>query len=99
MIDVRRKIRAWTLNRAELSYWIGTEYHGKGYATEASKAIIGFGFKNLNLHKIIVAHAFENVESQSICGKLKFTRYAHEHDAFQKNNRWYDLIWYELIKE
>ena len=99
LIDVRRKIRSWTLNRAELSYWIGTEFQGKGYATEASSAIMEFGFKQLNLHKIIVAHALKNVESQSICKKLNFIKYAHEHDAFQKDSVWHDLIWYELIKQ
>jgi ribosomal-protein-alanine N-acetyltransferase len=97
LIDVKRKIRTWTLNRAELSYWVGIKYQGKGYATEASRKIIEFGFKNLDLHKIIVAHAAENTQSKSICLKLNFTQYAHEHDAFQKNKKWYDLIWYELI--
>jgi ribosomal-protein-alanine N-acetyltransferase len=99
LIDVRRKIRTWTLNRAELSYWLGTEFQGKGYATEASGAIIEFGFNHLNLHKLIVAHASENTGSERICTKLKFTQYAHEHDAFQKNNEWHDLIWYELINK
>jgi [ribosomal protein S5]-alanine N-acetyltransferase len=97
LIDVKRSIRAWTLNRGELSYWIGTMHQGKGYATEACSSIIEFGFKNLSLHKIIVAHAFENIKSQKICQKLNFIKYAHEHDAFLKNNKWQDLIWYELI--
>jgi [ribosomal protein S5]-alanine N-acetyltransferase len=98
LIDVKRKIRTWTLNRAELSYWIGTNYQGKGYASEASKNVIAFGFSKLDLHKIIVAHAAENVESKSICQKLNFTQYAYEHDAFQKNNKWNDLVWYEMLK-
>jgi len=97
LIDIKRKIRTWTLNRAELSYWIGTNYQGKGYATEASRGVIDFGFINLNLHKIIVAHAGENIGSKNICRKLNFTQYALEHDGFQKNNLWHDLIWYELI--
>lgn len=99
LIDVKRKIRTWKLNRAELSYWIGYKDQGMGYATEASKKIIDFGFDNLELHKIIIAHAAANVESKSICKKLHFSQYAHEHDAFQKNDKWYDLIWYELIKK
>ncbi|TAL65606.1 MAG: N-acetyltransferase [Bacteroidetes bacterium] len=99
LIDVRRKIRTWTLNRAELSYWIGTSFQGNGYATEASKKVIAFGFNNLVLHKIIVAHAAENSESMRICKKLHFHQYAYEHDAFQKDNIWNDLIWYELIKD
>jgi RimJ/RimL family protein N-acetyltransferase len=50
LIDVRRNIRTWTINRAELSYWIGISYTGKGFATEASKAIVEFGFNNLSLN-------------------------------------------------
>ncbi|MBI5590636.1 MAG: GNAT family N-acetyltransferase [Deltaproteobacteria bacterium] len=99
LIDVKRKIRTWTLNRAELSYWIGIHFQGKGYATEACKKIIDFGFSSLDFHKIVVAHAVENTESKNICTKLFFSKYAYEHDAFQKNDKWHDLIWYELIKE
>jgi [ribosomal protein S5]-alanine N-acetyltransferase len=97
LIDVRRNIRTWMLNKAELSYWIGTPYTSNGFATEASKAIMEFGFKNLSLHKIIIAHAVNNSESRRICEKLNFKQYAHEHDAFMKDNKWHDLIWYELI--
>ena len=99
LIDVKRQIRTWTLNRAELSYLIASNYQGRGYATEASRSIIEYGFSWLDLHKIIVAHVAENFESQRICNKLSFVKYAYEHDAFQKNNAWHDLIWYELIKQ
>lgn len=99
LIDVKRTIRTWTLNRTELSYWISPEFQGKGYATEASKAVVEFGLKNLNFHKIIVAHAAQNIESKSICNKLGFEQYAYEHDAFNKAGMWHDLIWYELIKK
>jgi ribosomal-protein-alanine N-acetyltransferase len=99
LIDVKRKIRTWTLDRAEISYWIDFSHQGKGFATEASRAVLDFGFAKLNLHKIIIAHAVENKESESICKKLGFKQYAHEHEAFQKNDKWHDLIWYELIKD
>jgi RimJ/RimL family protein N-acetyltransferase len=97
LIDVKRTIRSWTLDRAELSYWIGVQYQGKGFATEACRPIIECGFTDLHFHKIIVAHAAENFESARICKKLDFTRYAHEHDAFKKNNTWHDLLWYEAL--
>lgn len=99
LIDIRRKMRTWTLDRGELSYWIGSNYQGKGYATEASMKVVDFGLNMLNLHKIVIAHAKENIESKSICKKLNFIQYAHEHDAFYKDNKWHDLIWYELIKK
>ena len=99
LIDVRRIIRLWTINRAELSYLIGSKYQGKGYATEASRAIRDFGLEELKLHKIIVAHSNKNVESKKICQKLGFVQYAHEHDAFCKNGQWHDLIWYEYFSK
>lgn len=99
LIDIKRKIRTWTLNRAELSYWISADFQGNGFATESSKGAVDFGFESLGLHKIIVAHASENIESRSICAKLKFRKYAHATDAFQKQGKWHDLIWYELIKD
>lgn len=97
LIDVKRQIRSWILNRAELSYWIAKPYTGNGFATEAARAVLIFGFQHLSLHKIIIAHSTENIESQKICEKLGFNKYALEHDAFMKNQKWYDLAWYELL--
>lgn len=99
LIDVRRRIRTWIIDRAELSYWISPEHQGKGYATEASKSVIDFGFQQLELHKIIIAHAAHNIESKRICEKLGFKQYAFEHDAFMKDGVWNDLLWYEIINE
>jgi ribosomal-protein-alanine N-acetyltransferase len=98
LIDVKKKIRTWILDRAELSYWVGTQFVGNGFATEASKAIIDFGFNMLLFHKIIIAHAKQNLESKRICEKLGFKLYALEHDAFMKENKWHDLLWYELFR-
>ncbi len=98
LIDVRRKIRTWTLNRAEVSYWISPNFQGQGFATEATQAVLEFGFSKLSLHKIIIAHAVANGASKRICEKLGFEKYAHEHDAFKKEGQWHDLVWYEIIK-
>ena len=99
LIDVRRKLRTWTLNRAELSYLIGEDYQGKGFATEASKAVVNYGFEVLELHKIIIAHTTKNKQSGKICAKLGFKKYANENDAFMKNGEWHDLLWYEQINK
>ena len=39
-------------NKGELGYWIGRNYWGNGFATEAVKRLIKFGFEELNLNKI-----------------------------------------------
>jgi len=41
---------------AEIGYWIGEPYWGRGYCTEAVKAIIDHAFDELNLITIIAEH-------------------------------------------
>src|SRR5579885_1690158 len=35
--------------RAELGYWIGVPFWGNGYATEAAREVVRFGFESLKL--------------------------------------------------
>jgi RimJ/RimL family protein N-acetyltransferase len=41
---------------AELGYWIGEPFWGRGYATEASDALVRFGFETLQLQKMTSRH-------------------------------------------
>ena len=72
LIDVKRTIRTWTLNRCELSYWVSTEYQGKGFATELGKTVIDF-VKNELKHQQIFGLIMEgNIASQTLLKKLSF---------------------------
>jgi ribosomal-protein-alanine N-acetyltransferase len=97
LIDVRRTHRTWTLNRAELAYWIGPTYQGQGYATEAAAAVVDFGFSHLHLHKIRVYHAADNPASGRTVEKLRFRFVGEEEDAFCKDGAWHHLHHYELL--
>ena len=97
LIDVRRKHRSWTLNRAELAYWTGVPHHGKGYAAEAAAAVVGFGFNRLHLHKIRVLHAADNPASGRTIEKLGFRFVGEEKDAFMKDGVWHHLRHFELL--
>jgi len=97
LIDVRRKHRTWTINRAELSYWVGIDFQGMGFATEASKLVLDFAFKHLSFHKIVLGHVPDNPASGIVAQRLGFQMYGNEKDAFYKNQRWYNMCWYELI--
>ena len=56
--------------RAELGYWIGVPYWGNGYATEAAKAMVHYGFEMLKLHRVTATHAKQNAASGRILVKL-----------------------------
>jgi RimJ/RimL family protein N-acetyltransferase len=98
LIDVRWVHRSWTLNRAELAYWIGANYQGKGLATEAATAVIQFAFEELRLNKIRVYHASDNPGSGRTIAKLGFRFVGEEKRAFQKNGKWHDLRHFEITE-
>src|SRR3989344_2206424 len=38
-----------TQGSGEVGYWLGENYHGRGYGTEALKSVVDFAFNKLNL--------------------------------------------------
>ena len=97
LIDVQRRHRSWTLERAELAYWIGYPFQRMGYATEAALAIIEYGIRKLHFHKIRVYHASDNPASGRTIEKLGFRFVGEEVDAFCKENKWHSLRHFEML--
>ncbi|EEM47005.1 GNAT family N-acetyltransferase [Bacillus cereus] len=56
-------------NRGELGYWIGKNYWGKGFATEAVNRMIQFGFIELGLNKIWASAISRNRSSIKVLEK------------------------------
>ena len=54
---------------ATLGYWIGKPYWGQGYCTEATKALVGFGFDALGLTKVVAEHLASNPASGRVMQK------------------------------
>jgi len=57
---------------AELGYWIGKPYWGRGYATEAAGAVMAYGFTRAGVRRFICKHLAENPASASVIRKLGF---------------------------
>ena len=56
--------------RAELGYWIGRPFWGKGYASEAATRLLEYGFTELRLNRIHAAHFSENPASGRVMQKI-----------------------------
>jgi RimJ/RimL family protein N-acetyltransferase len=97
IIDVWWQHRCWTLNRAELAYWISPDAQGRGFATEAATAVMKLAFTRLSFNKLRVYHAAENAISGRVVAKLGFRLVGTERKAFFKNNRWHDMQHYEML--
>jgi ribosomal-protein-alanine N-acetyltransferase len=85
-------------NRAELAYWIGQPYWGKGYATEASSRIVQFGFDELGLNKIWAAAFTRNPASSGVMKKLGMKYEGTFAQHILKWDKYEDLEFYGILK-
>tara|TARA_Y100000591_G_scaffold321803_1_gene337302 strand:- start:1959 stop:2486 length:528 start_codon:yes stop_codon:yes gene_type:complete len=59
----------------QVGYWLGKKYWGNGFATEALKSILDFGFDQLNLEEIYAAYKIGNEGSKKVLIKCGFEFY------------------------
>lgn len=65
---------------ADIGYWIGAPYWGKGYATEAGKAIIDRA-RELSVKTMVLKYFDGNDASRRVSEKLGFTWQSREEDV------------------
>lgn len=87
----------WGEGAAELGYWIGEAYQGRGYATQACRALIKRAFAQLNINEIYASYKMENLASKRVLEKLGFEFYA-QLDNVDYLNRPYREIAVKLEK-
>ncbi len=56
----------------EIGYWLGVKHWGKGYATEAVRALIDFAFTDLDADAILSAARVTNPASRRVLEKCGF---------------------------
>ncbi len=66
----------WGEGAAELGYWIAEPYWGRGFAAEASNALIKRAFDELDVEVIYATYRVENNQSKRVLEKLGFKYYA-----------------------
>src|SRR5690349_5407892 len=73
----------WTIEGqydVEVAYTIAEEYWGQGLGSEATLAILNYGFEKLNLSRLICLIDPDNIASQSVAEKIGMTFEKEAHD-------------------
>lgn len=86
---------------AEIEYCIGRKFQGCEYATEGTKAVIDFGFKEMNLHKVQICHKDMNEKSKRViekCG-LKYEGTLRDFFYIEKENKYVSRLYYSILRE
>jgi len=85
-------------HKAEVGYWIGEPFWNKGYATEALRAILKFGFEALDLNKIYAMYYDFNPASGRVMENNKMIKEAELVDDEFKHGKFAAHIQYRLTK-
>ena len=83
---------------AELGYWLGVEYWGKGYATEAGREMLRYGFEDLGMHRIFATHFRHNPASGRILKKLGMQYEGCQREHLRKWDQFVDSEIYGLLR-
>jgi RimJ/RimL family protein N-acetyltransferase len=83
--------------QAHFSYLFHRDYWGQGYATEAMRRLIHFGFTELHLHRVADNCNARNLASARVMEKLGMRREGHLRETIWKNGRWYDEYLYAIL--
>ena len=84
---------------AEIEYCIGAEFQCRGYATEATKAVISFGFDRINLHKVQICTKTINKPSRRVIEKCGFTYEGTLRDYFFMNGKYVGRHYFSILRE
>jgi ribosomal-protein-alanine N-acetyltransferase len=85
--------------RAEIGYMILPQYHGKGIAAEAIKAVVEYGFEEMQLHSIEAIIDPENQASEKVLLKSGFVKEAHIKENEYYNGKFIDTVIYSLLRK
>ena len=82
---------------ADIGYELAPEYWGRGYATEAARAIVQFGFAHLRPHRISAWCIAENVGSARVLEKLGLRQEGRLREKEYFKGQWWDTLLFAIL--
>jgi len=85
--------------QGEMGWGLGVEHRGRGYATEAARALMDYGFNSLGLHRIHADTGTDNLASWKIMERLGMRREGLLRGAIFKEGKWQDRYVYGTLAD
>ncbi len=83
----------------EIGYWIGVPFWGRGYASEAAREVIRYGFEERELVRIFAAHYSRNPASGRVLQKAGMQYEGTLRRHLKKWEEYVDLVFYGALRE
>lgn len=82
----------------EVWYKLHSNYWGNGFASEALRRLISFGFDELKLHRIEAGCAVDNIGSIRVLEKSGFTREGRKREVLPLKSGWSDNYHFAILE-
>lgn len=92
--DISREHR-----RAEMGYWIAIHQWGKGFATEAARAVLEFAFGTLKLNRVYSGHFHTNPASGRVLQKIGMQKEGMQRRHVYSFGKYKDHVLYGILCE
>ena len=92
-------IRRRAAQFANLGYWMGQDFAGKGYMTEAVGLVVAYAFDSLLLHRVHAAFLPHNMASRRVLEKNGFKEEGYAENYLQIDGKWADHVLFGLTRE
>jgi len=83
---------------ADIGFELAPEYWGQGFATEAALAIVDFGFRELELHRISSWCIADNAASARVLERVGLRPEGRLRENEHFKGRWWDTLLYGLLE-
>ncbi len=84
--------------QAEIGYWLGRRWWGRGFATESVRLVCRYGFRTMGLHRIRASVVQGNAASTRVLVKLGFVYEGTSRDSARAGSRWRNTDEYGLLQ-
>ncbi len=91
-------IRSREFRQGEIGYFLHPDHWGRGYATEAARLLLDFGFTTLGLHRIAGTCDPRNTASARILEKVGMRYEGRQRENMLIRDGWRDSLLYSLLE-
>lgn len=81
------------------AYMLGRDFWGRGYGTEALKAVLDFLFRRMDIRLVEADHMAENIASGAVMRKAGMVLRGVEAKKYEKDGVFHDAVCYAVTKE
>lgn len=92
-----RNVMRGVAQSAQLGYWVGAPYARHGYISAGVRAVTGFAFRTLGLHRVEAACCTDNEASHRLLLKVGFAEEGIARGYLKINGNWRDHLLFGLI--